>query len=94
MGVPLPEIIARATSAPAAVINEPQLGHLKVGNPADIACFRIDKGEYVQKDAANVERIGKRKLVNTGECLLSLIFCNDYLYLFFLLQLHLSMACG
>ncbi|GAB5587389.1 hypothetical protein Unana1_02289 [Umbelopsis nana] len=66
MGVPLPEIIARATIAPAAVINEPQLGHLKVGNPADIACFRIEEGEYVQRDAANNERIGKQMLVNTA----------------------------
>jgi dihydroorotase len=66
MGIPLTEVIARATIAPASVIKEPQLGHLKVGNPADIACFRIDEGEYVLKDAANVERIGKKMLVNTG----------------------------
>lgn len=80
MGVPLPEIIARATIAPAAVINEPQLGHLKVGNPADIACFRIEEGEYVQRDAANNERIGKQMLVNTGNEILSvfvgMIDCN------------------
>jgi dihydroorotase len=67
MGIPLTEIIARATIAPAAVIKETQLGHLKVGNPADIAIFRIDEGEYVLKDAANVERIGKKMLVNTGK---------------------------
>ncbi|KAH8547858.1 amidohydrolase [Umbelopsis sp. PMI_123] len=66
MGIPLTEVIARATIAPASVIKEPQLGHLKVGNPADIACFRIDEGEYVLKDAANVERIGKKMLVNTA----------------------------
>ncbi|CAO3675847.1 unnamed protein product [Umbelopsis ramanniana] len=66
MGIPLTEIIARATIAPAAVIRETQLGHLKVGNPADIAIFRIDEGEYVLKDAANEERIGKKMLVNTA----------------------------
>lgn len=66
MGIPLPEIIARATSAPAAVLKEPQLGHLKVGNPADIAIFRIESGEYVFKDAANMERKSDKLLVNTA----------------------------
>ncbi|CAM0139205.1 hypothetical protein VKS41_002395 [Umbelopsis sp. WA50703] len=66
MGIPLPEIIARATSAPAAVLKEPTLGHLKVGNPADIAVFRIEEGDYTFKDAANTERKSTQLLVNTA----------------------------
>jgi dihydroorotase len=90
MGIPLTEIIARATIAPAAVIKETQLGHLKVGNPADIAIFRIDEGEYVLKDAANVERIGKKMLVNTGKHLLTILLLRLNSLLMHLLKQPLS----
>lgn len=65
MGVPLPEVIARASAAPADLIKEPQLGRLKPGLPADIACFRLQDGVYTFKDAANNEREASQVLVNT-----------------------------
>ncbi|CAO3599092.1 unnamed protein product [Absidia cylindrospora] len=65
MGVPLPKVIAKATVVPAQLINEPQLGVLKPGNPADIACFKLEQGDVVFKDAANNERHATQRLVNT-----------------------------
>ncbi|KAI8082994.1 amidohydrolase [Halteromyces radiatus] len=65
MGVSLPTVIAKATVAPAKLINEPQLGVLKLGCPADIACFKLEKGTFIFKDAANNERHATQRLVNT-----------------------------
>jgi dihydroorotase len=65
MGVPLATVIAKATIVPARMINEPHLGVLKPGHPADIACFKLVQEEIVFKDAANNERRGTQRLVNT-----------------------------
>ncbi|ORX51902.1 amidohydrolase [Hesseltinella vesiculosa] len=65
MGVPLATVIAKATYRPAQIINEPELGVLKVGGPADIACFRLAQGSYSFKDATNQERVADKMLVNT-----------------------------
>ncbi|KAI8070738.1 amidohydrolase [Gongronella butleri] len=65
MGLPLAQVIAKATYAPAQILNEPQLGVLKAGCPADIACFKLEEGSYTLRDAANVERTTNKMLVNT-----------------------------
>ncbi|MDQ7903629.1 amidohydrolase/deacetylase family metallohydrolase [Phytohabitans sp. ZYX-F-186] len=40
LGLPLHEVLARATRAPADVLGEPDLGRLAVGGPADVAVLR------------------------------------------------------
>ena len=46
MGVPLIEVIARSTIAPAREIGRPQLGTLTPGVEADVAVMALDEGEF------------------------------------------------
>src|SRR5205814_1003054 len=46
MGIPLAEVIARATDHPAREIHRPDLGHLGVGAPADVAVLALRKGAF------------------------------------------------
>jgi dihydroorotase len=66
LGLPLRDVIARATVRPAAAMRRPDLGTLRVGAPADIALFRLDEGEYVFHDVRMQPRRGIVRLVNTA----------------------------
>ncbi|HZU03836.1 MAG TPA: amidohydrolase/deacetylase family metallohydrolase [Ktedonobacteraceae bacterium] len=66
LGMSLPEVIARATVRPAAVIGRPGLGTLRVGVPADIALFRLEEGDYTFYDIDLEPRHGTVRLVNTA----------------------------
>jgi dihydroorotase len=66
LGMSLPEVIARATVRPAAVIGRPDLGTLRVGAPADIALFRLEEGDYTFYDIALEPRHATVRLVNTA----------------------------
>ena len=46
MGVPLFEVIARSTVAPAQEIGHPELGTLTPGAEADVAVLALDEGEF------------------------------------------------
>jgi dihydroorotase len=46
MGVPLAEVIARSTLAPAREIGHVELGTLTPGAEADVAVFALDEGEF------------------------------------------------
>jgi dihydroorotase len=46
MGVPLAEVIARSTVAPAREIGRPELGTLTPGTEADVAVMALDEGEF------------------------------------------------
>jgi dihydroorotase len=46
MGMPLTEVVKRATSNPAKEIQLDELGHLSVGAPADVAVLRLEKGKF------------------------------------------------
>jgi dihydroorotase len=46
MGVPLYEVIARSTVAPAREIGRPELGTLSLGAEADVAVMALDDGEF------------------------------------------------
>lgn len=52
LGMTLPDVIAKATVAPARVLGRPELGTLRPGAPADIVQFRLKQGEFVFTDAA------------------------------------------
>lgn len=46
MGVPLAEVIARSTVAPAREIGHPELGTLSPGSDGDVAVFALEEGEF------------------------------------------------
>ncbi len=74
MGMPLVEVIARSTVAPAREIRRPELGTLSVGAEADIAVFRHLTGEFGYVDCGRAKMIGHDKLeplltVRAGETL-------------------------
>ena len=65
LGMSLPDVVARATCRPAAVMRRPDLGTLKPGSPADIALFRMEQGDYTFHDVDMAPRRGTKRLVNT-----------------------------
>jgi dihydroorotase len=66
LGMSLPDVIARATVRPAAVVGRPDLGTLRVDAPADLALFRLEEGDYTFYDIALEPRHGTVRLVNTA----------------------------
>jgi dihydroorotase len=66
MGLPLHDVVARATVRPAAAIGRPELGRLEVGAAADIALFRLEDGAYTFHDVAMRARRGTARLINTA----------------------------
>ena len=64
LGMPLEEVVARATSEPGRVIGHvPGLGTLAIGAPADLALFDLVDGPVEFVDTRNNKRAGTRKLV-------------------------------
>jgi dihydroorotase len=63
MGMSLDDAIARSTWNPAQEIHHPELGHLSVGAPADIAVLRLVEGDFGFVDSARRRMRGTRKLV-------------------------------
>jgi dihydroorotase len=64
MGMPLEEVVARATSEPVRIIGKvPGLGTLAVGAPADLAIFDLVDGPVDFVDTRSNRRAGTRKLV-------------------------------
>jgi dihydroorotase len=62
MGMPLKEVIARATDAPAREIRRRELGHLTVGAPADVAVLAVRKGSFGFVDTDGGRLPGSEKL--------------------------------
>lgn len=60
LGLPLREVIARSTWAPAQAIRWPGLGHISVGAAADIAVFNVRTGEFGFFDVHGGVRPGDR----------------------------------
>ncbi|HTY78568.1 MAG TPA: amidohydrolase/deacetylase family metallohydrolase [Candidatus Bathyarchaeia archaeon] len=64
LGIPLEEVVARATWEPAKIINRvPGLGTLQVGAPADISIFDLVDGPVEFVDTRNNKRTGTKKIV-------------------------------
>jgi len=63
LGVPLEEVIARSTWAPARAIRREELGHLSLDAVADIAVFRVEKGDFGFVDAYKTRMRGDRRIV-------------------------------
>jgi len=62
MGMPLPQVIARSTAAPAHEIGHPELGTLSIGAEADIAVLRQEHGQFGYVDCGYARMNGDRKL--------------------------------
>jgi dihydroorotase len=64
LGMPLDEVVARATWEPAKIVGRvPGLGTLAVGAPADISVFDVLDGPVEFVDTRNNKRAGTKKLV-------------------------------
>jgi len=61
LGLSIDEVIARATWNAAQAIKQPQLGHLSVGAPADIAVLRVERGNFGFLDIYNARLEGKQR---------------------------------
>ncbi len=62
MGLPLQDVIRRATLNPAKAIKRPDLGSLKEGSDADIAVFSMKKGDFGFLDVRGTKMKGSQKL--------------------------------
>ncbi len=64
LGLPLEQVVARATVAPAAIYPFPDgCGTLRPGAPADVAVFRFDDTSFTFTDSRRQTRVGKRGLI-------------------------------
>lgn len=63
IGVPLADVVVRATWNPAHEIQRPDLGNLSPGVPADIAVLRLEKGRFGFVDSFGAVMHGAQKLV-------------------------------
>jgi dihydroorotase len=72
MGVPLADVIARSTVAPAREIGRPELGARTPGAGADVAVFTLEEGEFGLVDCgktrlATTQRLRCRLTIRAGE---------------------------
>lgn len=63
LGVPLGEVVRESTVNPAVMIGRPELGHLSVGAPADIAVWQLLQGDFGFMDFAGGGLRGRERLV-------------------------------
>ena len=65
LGMPLDEVIQRATIEPARTIGRSEtLGHLGVGAVADVAVMELEKGTFELMDAEKEILKGEQRLVS------------------------------
>lgn len=62
MSMSLKDVIERATSNPAKIINRPDLGSLSPGSDADVAIFSLRKGDFGFLDVRGTKLKGTHKL--------------------------------
>ncbi|HEY9430594.1 MAG TPA: amidohydrolase/deacetylase family metallohydrolase [Blastocatellia bacterium] len=62
LGMPLQEIILKSTWNPAREIRREKFGHLSVGAPADVAVFRLDRGDFGFVDTDKMLMKGPQRL--------------------------------
>ena len=73
LGMPLAEVIRRATTEPAKSIRRPDnLGTLTPGAPADVAVFELEQGDFEFSDVRGVKVKGTQRLTNL------LTFCQGH----------------
>jgi dihydroorotase len=63
LGMPVDEVLARATWNPAREIHHEELGHLSVGAPADVTVLRVEQGHFGFTDMHGERMNGSEKFV-------------------------------
>jgi dihydroorotase len=63
LGSSLSDVIRMTTWAPAQEIQRPQLGNLDVGAEADLAVFRLEKGQFGMLDSARARMNASQRLL-------------------------------
>jgi dihydroorotase len=63
LGIDIEGVLRLATSAPAEVLQRPELGYLRVGGQADIAVFDLLRGAFMFSDTWGHEFSGRHRLV-------------------------------
>jgi dihydroorotase len=66
LGVDLPTVIKLATVNPAAAINRPDLGTLKVGRIGEATVIDVAKGKFDYADSIGERMIGEQRLLSAG----------------------------
>lgn len=61
-GVPLADVIAKSTVAPAREIGHPELGTLSPGSDADVAVLALDEGDFAFVDCGRTTLHGTHRL--------------------------------
>jgi len=62
LGMPLQEVILKSTWNPAKEIRREKLGHLTVGAPADVAVFKLERGDFGFVDSDKMLMKGSQRL--------------------------------
>jgi dihydroorotase len=62
LGMPLEDVIAKSTWAPAKQIRREELGHLSVGAPADLAILSLKRGKFGFIDVDSTRKEGDQML--------------------------------
>jgi dihydroorotase len=63
LGMKLEDAIRASTSRAADAMNQPQLGRLQAGLPADVSVLQLVEGDHVLIDSEGEERIASQRLV-------------------------------
>jgi dihydroorotase len=63
LGSSLADVVRMTTWAPAQEIHRPQLGNLDVGAEADVAVFRVEKGQFAMLDSARARMNASQRLL-------------------------------
>jgi dihydroorotase len=64
LGLPLDQVIAKVTAAPAQAIGmADRIGTLKAGAWGDAVVFRLEEGRFPLVDSRGQERVGRQRLV-------------------------------
>jgi len=62
LGIPIEQLIERATLRPARALRRPQLGSLAEGAPADVAVLEIERGRFGYLDSGHARLTGERNI--------------------------------
>jgi dihydroorotase len=62
LGMPLKDVIARISSAPARYIGQHQFGRLSQGGPGDAVVLEEQSGLFEYTDSLNQKMLGERQL--------------------------------
>jgi dihydroorotase len=73
MGMPLGDLVERATLRPARAVRRPELGVLQSGGSGDAAVLAIEEGRYTYLDCTGEKMMSDRRLVCKG-CVVAGVF--------------------